>query len=139
MQDYKSPKTPIDADISDVFAFLSNFNNFENLMPQQQISNWNSTEDSCTFTVQGMGDFGLKIQEKIPETKIIIVPNTAKPIPINFNLICELGHLSDEKTEAVIRIEADLPAMIALMAGKPLQNLVNILVLRLQEHFTKAS
>ncbi len=137
MQEYKSPKTPIDADISDVFAFLSDFNNFENLMPQQQITNWKSTDDRCSFTVQGMGDFGLKIQEKIPETKIIIVPDTAKPIPITFNLICELGHLADEKTEAIIRMEAELPAMIALMAGKPLQNLVNILVLRLQEHFQK--
>lgn len=137
MQDYKSPKTPVDADISDVFAFLSNFNNFENLMPQQQISNWKSTEESCSFTVQGMGDFGLKIQEKIPETKIIIVPDTAKPIPISFNLICDLAHLPAEQTEAVIRIEAELPAMIALMAGKPLQNLVNILALRLQEYFAK--
>ena len=137
MQEYKSPKTPVEANISDIFAFLSNFNNFEGLMPQQQITNWKSTEESCSFTVQGMGDFGLKIKEKIPETKIIIVPDTAKPIPVSFNLICELAHMTDETTEAMIRIEADLPVMIAMMAGKPLQNLVNILAERLQQYFKK--
>jgi carbon monoxide dehydrogenase subunit G len=137
MQEYKSPKTPVEANISDIFAFLSNFNNFEGLMPQQQITNWKSTEESCSFTVQGMGDFGLKIKEKIPETKIIIEPDTAKPIPVSFNLICELAHMTDETTEAMIRIEADLPVMIAMMAGKPLQNLVNILAERLQQYFKK--
>lgn len=137
MSDYKSPKTPIDASIKEVFSFLGNFNNFGTLMPQQQISNWKSTEDACSFTVQGMGDFGLKISEKIPETKIVMVPDAVKKLPINFNLICDLAPIDDVTTEAVIRIDADLPAMIAMMAGKPLQNLVNILAQRLQEHYIK--
>lgn len=135
MSEYKSPNTLVQSSISEVYAFLSNFNNFEGLMPEQQISNWKSNEDSCTFTVQGMGDFGLKISEKIPETRIVIIPNAGKPIPISFNLICELGYKSADTTDALIKIEADLPAMIALMAGRPLQNLVNILASRLQDYY----
>lgn len=137
MSNYKSPKTLVNAPIKEVYSFLGNFNNFGQLMPQQQISNWKSTEDTCSFTVQGMGDFGLKISEKIPETKIVMVPEAKKPLPITFNLICDLASLTESTTEAVIRIEADLPAMIALMAGRPLQNLVNILAQRLQEHFAR--
>jgi hypothetical protein len=139
MSDYKSPKTPVQAGISEVYAFLSNFNNFENLMPEQQISNWKSTEDSCSFTIKGMGDFGLKISEKTPETRIVIVPDVAKPIPLTFNLICELEPLAENNTQALLKIEADMPPMIALMAGRPLQNLVNILATRLQEHYAKAA
>lgn len=137
MSEYKSPKTPVNASVHEVYNFLGNFNNFGGLMPQQQISNWKSTENECSFTIQGMGNFGLRISEKVPDTRIVMVPETEKKIPINFNLICEMAPAGELSTEAQIRIEADLPAMIAMMAGKPLQNLVNILAQRLQEHFAK--
>jgi carbon monoxide dehydrogenase subunit G len=135
MSDYKSPLTPVKASNTEVFQFLGNFNNFENLMPKEQVTNWQSTEDSCSFTVQGMGELGLMISEKIPESKIVIVPDAGKPLPIKFNLVCEMKALAEKETEVLIRIDADLPPMIALMAGRPLQNLVNILAQRLQEYY----
>jgi carbon monoxide dehydrogenase subunit G len=138
MNNYKSPLTPVKASNLEVFAFLSDFNNFEGLMPKEQITNWKSTTDKCSFTVQGMGEMGLMISEKVPESKIVIVPDKeGKPLPIKFNLICEMKPLTDKETEVQMRIEADLPAMIALMAGRPLQNLVNILAMRLQEYYEK--
>ena len=36
-----------------IFNFLSNFNNFEKLMPEQ-VTNWQSTEEECSFTISGM-------------------------------------------------------------------------------------
>ena len=38
---------------SEVFSFLSNFNNFQKLMPEQVI-NWKSTENECSFTIKGI-------------------------------------------------------------------------------------
>ncbi|PIQ26107.1 MAG: orotate phosphoribosyltransferase, partial [Bacteroidetes bacterium CG18_big_fil_WC_8_21_14_2_50_41_14] len=43
----------IDKSAEDVYQFLSNFNHYEQLMPEQ-ITNWNSDEKSCSFTIQGM-------------------------------------------------------------------------------------
>lgn len=120
---------------TEVFQFLGNFNNFEELMPKEQVSNWKSTEDECSFTVSGMGELGLSMSERIPESKIVIVPSAGKPLPIRFNLICEMKALGENETEVQIRIDADLPVMIAMMAGRPLQNLVNILAMRLQDYY----
>lgn len=105
-------------------------------MPEQ-VSNWKSTEDSCSFTIQGMGDFGLKIIERVPEVRIVIVPDTGKPIPFTFDLICEMSPAGSENCEATIRINTEMPPMIAMMATRPLQNLVNVLAQKLQEHFGK--
>jgi carbon monoxide dehydrogenase subunit G len=136
--DISSPATRVTAQQEDVFAFLSDFNNFSGLMPDQ-VSNWKSTQDNCSFTIQGMGEFGLKITEKVPPSKIVIVPDTGKPIPFTFHLICEMSDAGGGHTEAVIRILADMPPMIAMMAGRPLQNLVNVLAQKLQEHFAAKS
>ena len=136
MHTYSSPHTPVKASNHEVFVFLSDFNNFENLMPKEQVTNWKSTTDKCSFTVQGMGEMGLMITEKTEDAKIVIIPDKeGKPLPIKFNLICEMKPLAETETEVDIRIEADLPPMIAMMAGRPLQNLVNILALRLQEYY----
>jgi len=123
------------APVSTVFEFLSNFNNFSNLMPEQ-VTNWESTADNCSFTIQGMGDFGLKIAEKVKDSLIVIIPDAGKPIPFTFKLICELSPLPEDTTEALIRIDTEMPPMIAMMAGRPLQNLVNVLAQRLQEYYS---
>lgn len=137
MSTYKSPQTPITAPVEEVFRFLGNFNNFGGLMPADQISDWKSTENECSFSIKGMGEFGLRISEKVVNEKIIIVPDGPKKLPVDLNLICEMKAVDEQNTEAGIRIEADIPAMIAMMAGRPLQNLVNILAERLQAKFSK--
>jgi hypothetical protein len=132
----KSPNTIVDAPVSRVYAFLSDFNNFSNLMPEQ-VTNWKSTEDTCSFTIQGIGDFGLKISEKVPESRIVILPDAGKKIPFIFQLICELVAVPEEKTDALIKVESEMPPMIGMMANRPLQNLVNVLAQKLQDYFAK--
>jgi hypothetical protein len=131
-----SPQTLVPAPQAEVYQFLGNFNNFANLMPEQ-VTNWKSTDDTCSFTIQGMGEFGLKMVERIPSSRISIEPSMDKPLPITFMLICLLAEMPESKTEALIKIETEMPPMIAMMAGRPLQNLVNVLAQRLQEHFSK--
>jgi len=54
----ESEMQTINSSIETVFNFLSNFNNFEKLMPEQ-IINWKSTEDTCSFTIKGMTDLSM--------------------------------------------------------------------------------
>ena len=43
-----------------IFNFLSDFNNFEGLMPSK-VSDWTSTKDSCYFSISGIANLGMKI------------------------------------------------------------------------------
>ena len=69
-------------------------------MPEQVI-NWKSTEDSCSFVIKGMTDLSLKISEKIPFSKIIIIPG--EDPPFNFNLICKIDKKSTNQTNTRIK------------------------------------
>ena len=63
MATFKSDKITIQKSQEDIYAFLSDFNNFEKLMPEQ-VTNWQSTDESCSFTIQGMADLKMKMERK---------------------------------------------------------------------------
>jgi len=129
------PKT-IDARQQVVFEFLSDFNNFRDLMPDQ-VTDWRSDTDSCTFTIQGMTTLTLKYARKESYHTIEIAPEGKTPI--SFNLLVKLFESEDEKdkTTGIVEIDADLNPMMAMIARKPLENLVNVMAEKLNQSFAK--
>jgi len=113
-----------------VYSFLSDLNNLEKLMPEQVI-NWKSTEDTCSFTIKGMTDLSMKISEKTPFSKVEIVPG--EKAPFNFSLIINLQNPKENLCVAQIIFDAELNAMMEMLARKPLQNFVNMLAAKLKE------
>ena len=47
-----------------IFNFLSNFDHFAEVIPQDKIKNWQSFGDSCRFTIDPVGEVGLRIVDK---------------------------------------------------------------------------
>ena len=133
MAKIKSNKTKINCSIGKIYDFISDFNNFRNLMPNQ-ITNWQSTGDTCSFNVSGIGNLALKIKEKFQNEKIIIIPDSRNKIPFTFELICHLEDIVGEQTEVEFVFDHEMPAMIAMMASRPLQNMVDIFASKLKEY-----
>ncbi len=106
-----------------VYDFLTDFNNFEPLMPEQ-ITNWKSDTDSCSFTIQGMADVRLTFGEKNPKSFIKLVP--VGKVPFEFSLGVNLIDSGDD-TIVKIEVDAQLNPMMAMMAKRPLENLVNVM------------
>jgi len=125
----ESDKVTIDKPAKEVFDFLSDFNNFEKLMPEQ-VTNWKSTPDECSFTIQGMASLGMKIVEKKPNTLIRIAKNGSAPF--DFSLNCILEELQ-QQSSIQLAFEVDLNPMMKMMAVKPLTNFLNILVHKLKD------
>lgn len=114
----------------EVFNFLSNFNNFRHLMPDQVV-NWQSTDETCAFTIQGMADLGMKIAQKEPHSKLVMASEGKNPFP--FTLLCHLESLAENQTQVHLVFDADMNPMLAMMAKRPLQNFVNMLSDKLKE------
>ena len=119
------------SDIDKVFGFLADFNNIEHLMPEQ-VSDWKSDTDSCSFSVKGMGRVGMKYAKKEPPVLIEMVPYGKSPI--SFSLRIKLDKL-EEGAKASGEVDADLNPMLAMMAKRPLENLINEITSRLAERF----
>jgi len=128
--------TQINADKKRVFEFLSDFNNFEQLMPDQ-IVNWKSNHEACSFTIKGMTSLALKYKDKTPHHMIDIIPDGKSPISFNLRIELEEANLNEQNTIASVKIDADLNPMMAMIAKKPLENLVNIIGEKLNSEFAK--
>lgn len=130
MTEIKSNLVSINKCAEDIFNYLSNFDNFGKLMPEQVI-NWKSTSDSCSFTIKGMADIALKTSEKIPYSNIVWI--TDGKAPFDFTLTSVLEDQTENQTQAQIILNADLSPMLKMMAARPLGNFVNLLVNKLKE------
>jgi len=128
---FTSDQVIINKPAGKIYSFLSNFNNFEHLMPDE-ITNWKSDEMSCSFTVQGMADVAMKIHEKIMDTKVHMTSHGK--VPFDFDLITHLEAVDDNSTKAYIEIDANLNPMMKMMVQRPLKNLVNIMAEKLKHH-----
>jgi carbon monoxide dehydrogenase subunit G len=117
-----------------VFNTLGNFDNFTSLLPEQ-VANWQSTGDSCSFEVKGLATLGLRITSKTPFSKINM--KGEGKIPFGFNLETYIQDAGNQQCQVQLIIDADMNPFIAMMAEKPLQNFVDALLTRLKEEMEK--
>jgi carbon monoxide dehydrogenase subunit G len=115
---------------ADIFNFISDFNNFGHLMPEQVV-NYQSQTDSCSFEIKGLATLGLRIIEKIPYSKVTM--KGEGKLPFDFKFIYASDIVTDTSAEIVLTIDADMNAFMAMMAASPLQNFVNMLAAKLKE------
>ncbi len=108
-----------------IFTFISDFNNFKELIPQDKIKDWESTADTCRFKVDGIGEAGLKIVEKEPSK--VVKYSTDGKVPFNFFLWVQLKKVSDNDTKIKLTIKADLNPMMKMMVSKHVKKFLNML------------
>jgi len=113
-----------------IFDFLSDFNNFRELMPAQ-VSDWQSDTESCSFNIQNMATLGMRYEFKKPFDHIKIVSEGNSPF--SFNLQCFLEPANENSTNVALQLNADLNMMLKMIASKPLANFINILAVKLKE------
>ncbi|WP_159731053.1 SRPBCC family protein [Sphingobacterium sp. 18053] len=123
-------KTEINKNVSEVYTFLSDLNNHEQLMPEN-IYNWSSTTDEARFTIQNMAKLALKVEDRVENQIIKLVP--LEKAPFEVTLRWELQAISDTVTEATFIIDADLNMMMKMIAAGPLRKLVDFQVNKLKE------
>ncbi|GAA0883926.1 MULTISPECIES: SRPBCC family protein [Sphingobacterium] len=122
--------TEINKNVSEVYAFLADLNNHEQLMPEN-IYNWSSTTDEARFTIQNMAKLALKVEERSENQFIKLVPSEKAPFEVA--LRWELQVVADTVTKATFIIDADLNMMMKMIASGPLQKLVDFQVNKLKE------
>ncbi len=129
-------KAVISAGQNKVFQFLSDFNNYEKLMPEQ-IVNWQSEKETCSFTIKGMADIKLKFARKEASRLLELVPEGKTPVKFSLLVNLEPDTLNEQKTVVNVHVDADLNPMLAMIAKRPFENLANTISEELKKAFDK--
>lgn len=124
MKKFESENVQLNRSAEEVFEYVGNLSNFGKFMPEQ-ITNWQATADTCSFTVQNMTTLSMKIQERVPFERVNVVPDGKAPFDFSLQVI--LTPIRTDHCEAKIIFNADLNPVFSMMASKPLQNLVDLM------------
>ena len=105
------------------FALVSDMRNIPALLPEQAI-NVQADEDNLSFTVQGMGSIALRVIQRVSYSLVQLAPVGKTPFPFVLSIkIAGLGN----NCRVMYEIDAELNPLMAMMAKRPLQNLVDMM------------
>lgn len=122
--------TEINLPVEQVYNFLANLNNHQQLMPEN-IYNWSSTEDTASFTIQNMAKLAIQISSRVPNQELIAIPSEKAPFDIE--LKWTVADNGQGGTTASHIISADLNMMMKMLASGPLQKLADHQTEKLKE------
>jgi carbon monoxide dehydrogenase subunit G len=120
----ESPKVTIQKSSQDVFDFLSDVKNFEQLMPEN-ISKFEVLgDDKFLFALKGMPEIVLKKKETIAPNKIVLGAAGGK---LDFSLIGNITETTDIQSEVQLTFEGDFNPMMAMMIKGPIGKFIETL------------
>ena len=128
MTSIQSKQVDIPRPASELYSFLQDMHNFQQLLPQDRISDWKSDGKSCSFKVQGAATIGLELDGGTPNSLVRMKSTDRSPFAFTLNV-----HLDEKEgaTTAYQLFEADLNPFIKMMVEKPLKNLFDHIADRL--------
>jgi hypothetical protein len=109
-----------------IFNYVSNFNNFSQLIPLDKVKNFESTHDACRFKIEGIGQAGLRIIEREPH-KLIKISSDEKTT-FDLFLWIQIKELEPGDSRMKITTEVYLNPMMSAMVRKPLKKFVDTLI-----------
>jgi len=120
MTTIESKRVEIAKPAQDLYTFLQDMNNFQQLLPQYRISEWKSDGRSCSFKVQGAATIGLELAGGEAPDHVILKATERSPFPFTLDVFLkEDGGV----TTAWQEFKGDINPFIKMMVEKPLKNL----------------
>lgn len=126
-----SNQVSVKASKEDIISFLSNSENLWLILPQDKISDFKASSDSCSFKVQGGITISL-VQNGHEENKLFLKSGEKTPFPFDLTI-----HLSENgsSTDGYIHFDGEVNAFLKMMVEKPLSALFNYMSEKLKSHY----
>lgn len=118
MEKYESKQHRINRPVSQIYGVLSDFRNFTPIV-QDKVDNWQATENSCSFRVQGIG-MSLRIVDKEPGGFIKFTGDDGSPLDFTFWI--QLKEVGPYDTRMRLVLHAELNMMMKMMIGSKLKD-----------------
>ena len=120
----ESPKVTAEKSQQEMFTFLTNVENYEQIMPSSKEKFEVITEDSFLFQLKGMPEIRLKIIET-KEPELVILGSTSDKFP--FTLNTHIAKAGTDQSEVNMDFEGKFNAMMSMMIKGPLKKFITAL------------
>ncbi|MCP9201393.1 SRPBCC family protein [Gramella sp. GC03-9] len=120
----ESPKVTAGKSQQEMFEFLTNVENYEQIMPSSKEKFVATSQDTFLFQLKGMPEIKLKIVETVAPEKVVL-GSTAEKFPFNLNIF--INDAGEGRSEVFMNFEGKFNPMMSMMIKGPLQKFINTL------------
>lgn len=122
MTEIPSEELIINRSASQVYQFLNDLRNYENLMPASDVSDFSASEDKAELSLKGLGKFQITVDERNPDKYIKLLPKGK--LPFQFDIEWHITP-NGETCNILGKINADLNMFMKMMAEPKLRSFVD--------------
>ena len=119
----ESTKVTVGKSSREVFDFLTDLQNFEQLMPEGT-QKFEVDGDSFLFALKGMPEIRLVMKEKTAFSSIVLGAASSK---LPFTLSANIHNITENDSEVQLFFNGDFNPMMAMMVKKPLTKFIETL------------
>ena len=117
-------KKTVPKNIKDVYEFVIELKNFEQLMPDSIDKFEVLDNDTFLFALKGMPQIVLKRNNQQPYNKLVLGAASEK---LPFTLEVDIDSKNDNETDVVLSFTGEFNPMMAMMIKTPITNFMNAL------------
>lgn len=129
----KSNEVEVNASQETVFNLFKDTSNLHFLLPKEEVSDWKSNEDACSFKVQ-KGTITISLIQNGYDGFDKIFMKSGEKSPFPFSLTIHIIN-AENKVRGFIEFDGEVNMFLKMMVEKPLTNLFNNMASQLKSHF----
>lgn len=123
-------KTTVNKSAEELFDYLTEVRNFENLMPEN-ISKFEIIRDNAfVFALKGMPEIALELKDSQKPNKVVLGAISDK---IPFTLTADIEEMSEATSSVELLFEGQFNAMMAMMVKGPITKFIDTLSQNLEK------
>lgn len=107
---------------TNIYNYFSKPENFEKIIPKDNLIHFSSDEKGFVFSLKGMPEIALKIEDPAPYS--LIIYSSAKN-NLDFKLNLHITNESENLSECQFIFSGNFNPLISMMVEKPLKNFIH--------------
>ncbi len=119
-----SKRVTVQKSAADLCNFLSDVQNFKQLMPESISKFEVIREDAFVFALKGMPEIALEVKEVNAPSSVVLGAISDK---IPFTLKADITEVTDTTSEAELQFSGEFNAMMAMMVKGPISKFIETL------------
>jgi len=130
MSSFESRKGEMSCSPEELFYFFTDMRNFKRFIPEGTVSGWEASIDNCSFSVPKVGQVNVRLDTKTPFSLVSFRGDALKNN--DFELILHIEKKEENITGIRINLNADLNPIMKLVASKPIEQFMKMIVDRME-------
>ncbi|MCI0522801.1 MAG: hypothetical protein L0Y37_04010 [Bacteroidales bacterium] len=129
---YTSRKGFVPCGDSDLYTFLTDMRNFRSVVPEGIITDWQATEDTCSFRVENTGKVTVELNDAMPHTMVSYAAEMMLTGRVMVHVM--IDYENGIRSGICLKAEVNMNPIVKMLVGDSAQKYLDAVVKVIEEY-----